>query len=321
MAKKIEVRLRDEGTVIEGTLTETSDWRRQLQDRPCPETLRWRCPCGAGIDTATMPRGRFYGVTGGYFVQCPGCGRWYLHHLALGYVEGCQKERSIPDEFHKGRPDEGDLLRGLLADPEDAALPRVYADYLEERGDARAEALRLKCALEGAPEGDPRRRGLLARLEQLRPGLDAGWFALVVRLGPAALGLIGCPTSDLAELPQRLLAAGVNVRPPGLVQDGDYVVFCISCPDGPTPGTRQAVLRCAGRTVAPVALVLTRAELIDNDSLRDLVTVQEMELLSQVLPRPEVERLPLYYDFDPGLARKLLSRICEGPAMVTCSGG
>ena len=248
MGKKIEVRLRDEGTVIEGTLTETNDLTWQLQYRPFPETLRWRCPCGAEIDTGTMHRGRFYDdFMGGYFLQCAGCGRWYRHRPASGYVEGVQRERPIPDEFLRRMPDEGGLLRGILAEPEDVSLWAVYADYLEERGDARAEALRLKCAIGGMTEGDPRRGELVARLEQLRPALDAEWFALVIRLGPAALCLIGCPTTDLADLPQQLPASGLIVRPPGDVQNGDYVVFCISCPDGPQPSTREALLRCAGR--------------------------------------------------------------------------
>jgi len=324
MGKKIEVRLHDQCIVIEGTLSEGNDPWWQLNHRPHSETLRWRCPCGVDIDTATMPSGRFYvvrDVKGGYLLQCPGCRRWYMHYCALGYVEGGQTEKSITDAlFHKA-PAECGFIRGILAAPEDDVLPRVYADYLEERGDSRAEALRLKCAIADIPEGDLRHGELLARLEQLRPALDAEWFALVVRLGPAALCLIGCPASDLAELPKQLPGAGVNVRPPGVVRNGDYVAFCISCPDGPMPGTLEAVLRCAGRTVAPVAIVLTRAELIDNDSLRELVTAEEMELLSRVIPRQEVERLPLYYGFDPGLARKLLSRVSEGPPMITCNGG
>jgi uncharacterized protein (TIGR02996 family) len=325
MGKKIEVRLRDENTVIEGTLTETNDLYWRLDHPLFPTTLQWalqwRCPCGTQIDTATIPRGRFYSVTGGYFLQCPGCGRWYMHHLSAGYVEAERKERVIPDELLKRMPDEAGFLRSILAQPQDALLWGVYADYLEKREDARAEALRLKGALAAIAEGDPRRGDLLARLEQLRPALDAEWFALVVRLGPAALCLIGSPATDLADLPRRLPAAGVNVRPFGVVENGDYVVFCISCPDGPTPGTREALLRCAGHTVAPVAIVLTRAEVIDDDSLRDLVTLEEIELLSQVIPGQEVERLPLYYDFDPGLPRKLLTRIYEGPAMIPCSGG
>jgi uncharacterized protein (TIGR02996 family) len=244
-----------------------------------------------------------------------------MHHLALEYVEGGHQARSIPTQRLKRMPDEGGFLGAILAAPDDLALRLIYADFLEERGDARAEALRLKCAIASISEGDPRCGELAARLEQVRPSLDAEWFALVVRLGPAALCLVGSPERDLAELPQQLPALGINVRPPTLVQNGDYVVFCISCADGPTPGTRDAVRRCAGRTIAPVAIVLTRAEVIDDASLRDLVTLEEMELLSRVIPRQEVERLPLYYDFDPNLARKLLARVSEGPTMILCGGG
>ncbi len=321
MAKKIEVHLCDEAIVIEGTLTETNDpWRWQVQHRPCPETLQWRCPCGAEIDTATIPSGRFYVVTGGYLLRCPRCGRWYMHHLTLGYVEAGPKESNVAHELRKRMPDEHGFLSAILAAPDDVALHLIYADFLEERGDARAEALRLKCAMATIPEGEPRCAELVARLEQLRPTLDPEWFALVVRLGPAAVCLIGSPEYDLAELPQRLPASGVNVRPPGIVQDGDYVVFCISCLDGPTAGTQEAMRRCGGRTLAPVAIVLTRADMVDNDSLRDLVTAQWMEWLSQVIPSEQVERLPLYYDFDPSLARKLLARIYAGPAMIPCGG-
>jgi uncharacterized protein (TIGR02996 family) len=320
MGQEIEVRLRDEGIVIQGTRTSTEGWTWLHQHRPCAETLKWRCPCGAEIDTATIRSGGFYSVPGGYFLRCPDCARWYLHHLDLGYVEGARREGADPDGLLHRMPDEAGFLLGILAAPEDAVLRGVYADYLEERGDARAAALRLKCEIATIAEGDPRRAEMLARLEQLRPDLDAEWFALVIRLGPVALCLIGSPDSDLADLPQHLQAAGVSVRPAGVVRNGDYVVFCISCPDGPTSATREAVLRCAGRTVAPVAIVLTRAELLENDSLRELVTMEEMELLSLVLPRDEVERLPLYWDFDPGLARKLLALISAGPTMITCSG-
>src|SRR5947207_13254878 len=41
-----------------------------------------------------------------------------------------------------GMIEEEAFLRALLASPEDAALHGVYADWLEERGDARAAYLR-----------------------------------------------------------------------------------------------------------------------------------------------------------------------------------
>ncbi len=89
-----------------------------------------------------------------------------------------------------------------------------------------------------------------------------------------ALRLIG-GSGDLADLPQRLQDEGIDVRLPEVIQDADYVAFCISCTDGPTPATSQAVELCAGRTVAAVAIVLTNYALLDDDSLRELVTVEE----------------------------------------------
>lgn len=326
MGDKIKVRLRDDSTAIEATVIEVTPSDRnykwwQLGKRPCLEGLRWRCPCGLEIDTSTMSNGRFFNlVADGYLLLCPNCGRWYLHHRALGYVEGGHKERSIADGLFKTRPDEYGFIREVLAAPDNTDLLCVYADYLEERGDVRGEALRLKSKMASLPEADPRRGQLLARLEQLPSILDPEWFALVVRLGPATLVLAGCPASDLAELPEWLSAAGINSRPSGVVQDGDYVIYCMNCSQGIMPGTVEAVMRCAGRAIAPVAIVLTKAELIDDASLRDFVTMEEMELLSRILPPGHVETLPLYYDFDPGLARKLLSRISEGPTIITCGG-
>src|SRR5262249_947119 len=97
-----------------------------------------------------------YRVEGGYFLPCPGCGRWYMHHCALGYVEGVQKERSIPDALVERMPDECGFIRAILADPHDAALRSVYADSLEHPPDARSEALRIKCEMASIPEGDGR---------------------------------------------------------------------------------------------------------------------------------------------------------------------
>jgi hypothetical protein len=135
------------------------------------------------------------------------------------------------------------------------------------------------------------------------------------------LSLVGCSERDLADVPERLRSSGLNIRPFGAVSDGDSVVFCISCVDGPTDGTLQSLAWCAGRTIVSVAIVLTRAELVDDDSIRELVTVEEMELLSRIIPYQEVERLLLLYDFDPGLVDKIRSRMSEESRAVSCSVG
>jgi uncharacterized protein (TIGR02996 family) len=65
---------------------------------------------------------------------------------------------------------EAPFLSAIKANPDDAVARLVYADWLEERGDARSEFLRLQV------ESD-RMRG---RLHELRQQLDPRWLATVV---------------------------------------------------------------------------------------------------------------------------------------------
>src|SRR5262245_58553150 len=76
-------------------------------------------------------------------------------------------------------PDESAFLRGLLASPDDNDLRRVYADWLEERGDPRGTFLRLEAALHQCEPGA--RPELCERLHPARRPLDARWVALVER--------------------------------------------------------------------------------------------------------------------------------------------
>lgn len=131
------------------------------------------------------------------------------------------------------------------------------------------------------------------------------------------LSLIG-GERDVADLPQFLRDANFNIRPPDAIRNGDYVAFCIACTDGPTEGTRQSILGCAGLTIRPVGIILTRAELVDDDSLRSLVTCEEMELLSLILPCSEADSLLVLYDFDPNLISKISSRLRESTGAITC---
>jgi uncharacterized protein (TIGR02996 family) len=74
--------------------------------------------------------------------------------------------------------DETAFLRGLVANPNDNDLRRVYADWLEERGDPRSHFLRLEVALH---ESEPRAPELREQLHQARRSLDVRWVALVER--------------------------------------------------------------------------------------------------------------------------------------------
>jgi uncharacterized protein (TIGR02996 family) len=76
--------------------------------------------------------------------------------------------------------DEATFLDGLWADPEDDELRLVFADWLEEHGDPRAELLRALVALRQAADAS-RRAELAARIGELRAGVDAAWLAAAVR--------------------------------------------------------------------------------------------------------------------------------------------
>src|SRR5262245_38486286 len=58
------------------------------------------------------------------------------------------------------------FLRAIAAEPGDDTVRLVYADWLEERGDPRAEFLRLEHKLGPGPRLDPRRLVLADRLEE-----------------------------------------------------------------------------------------------------------------------------------------------------------
>src|SRR3712207_3456925 len=71
------------------------------------------------------------------------------------------------------------LLQAIIEHPEDDELRLVYADWLEEHGDsARAEFIRVQCALARMAEDDDRLWGLRAREHQLLEGHEKDWFPL-----------------------------------------------------------------------------------------------------------------------------------------------
>jgi uncharacterized protein (TIGR02996 family) len=76
--------------------------------------------------------------------------------------------------------EEAGFIQSILADPRNAFPRLVYADWLEERGDAdsarRAEYLRVECALDASPSGSHQRRRLQSRLLQLRGEVGDDWW-------------------------------------------------------------------------------------------------------------------------------------------------
>ena len=81
-------------------------------------------------------------------------------------------------------PDQRALFQALLDAPDDDAPRLVYADWLEENGEAdRAEFIRVGCALAGIPEDDPRRKQLDRREQQLRDQHEDAWKSALRQLG------------------------------------------------------------------------------------------------------------------------------------------
>jgi len=67
------------------------------------------------------------------------------------------------------------FIDAIAEDPDDDTARLVYADWLEERGDPRAEYLRLEAELATSISGD-RRKQAVGRMRQLRRRLEPQWL-------------------------------------------------------------------------------------------------------------------------------------------------
>jgi uncharacterized protein (TIGR02996 family) len=79
--------------------------------------------------------------------------------------------------------DDRSFIRAILAEPGNISLRLVYADWLEEQdgGDSLrfAEYIRVECEMDGLPPKHPKRRGLNARLREIRAAVsDDRWREL-----------------------------------------------------------------------------------------------------------------------------------------------
>ena len=73
------------------------------------------------------------------------------------------------------------FLRRIFEQPDDLPLRLVYADWLEEQGDARGELIRLRGELASLGSKDPRRVALQKREKQLAGQCDQDWLMLLER--------------------------------------------------------------------------------------------------------------------------------------------
>src|SRR5689334_11806572 len=68
------------------------------------------------------------------------------------------------------------FLQAICDNPDDDAPRLVYADWLEERGDAaRAEFIRVQCRMAHLPPDDPHQRGLRDRVQELLRAHGDAW--------------------------------------------------------------------------------------------------------------------------------------------------
>jgi uncharacterized protein (TIGR02996 family) len=74
--------------------------------------------------------------------------------------------------------EEDAFLKAIQANPADDLSRLVYADWLEERGDARSEFLRVHVALRSLPPDHPHRARGEQELSRLRTGIDTDWLTV-----------------------------------------------------------------------------------------------------------------------------------------------
>src|SRR5262249_25691611 len=86
------------------------------------------------------------------------------------------------------------FLRAIADNPTDRATRLVYADWLEERGDPRAEFLRVQYDLAQQISDKARFRDLCHREQELVGQLDAAWIQRVRTYTTAP------PCRDIAQL-------------------------------------------------------------------------------------------------------------------------
>jgi uncharacterized protein (TIGR02996 family) len=77
--------------------------------------------------------------------------------------------------------DERALIESILCRPNDSIAWLVYADWLEERGDARSEFIRTVIALSGTEMDAEAKSRLETRIRERRAEVDPRWLALLDR--------------------------------------------------------------------------------------------------------------------------------------------
>ncbi len=90
---------------------------------------------------------------------------------------------------------EAAFLEAIAAAPLDHAPRYVYADWLEEQFDSRAEYLRLACQWSELSVTDPARDACQIRMQELVRRITPSWLSQVVDVAP-----LNCPAAQPSDL-------------------------------------------------------------------------------------------------------------------------
>lgn len=74
-------------------------------------------------------------------------------------------------------PSESTFINAIRENPEDRTLRLIYADWLDETGDARGSLIRLQCELDRVPMGNPHRHVLQHAIRELCREFQSEWLA------------------------------------------------------------------------------------------------------------------------------------------------
>jgi uncharacterized protein (TIGR02996 family) len=123
------------------------------------------------------------------------------------------------------------FLETIRQNPDEDAPRLVYADWLEEQGDLRAEFLRLEVQRTHVDRLEPGRLAIRNRMKQLRAILDANWVAWVERTNRHLFFWSNALCRHYAEQseigrPLRFIVGGYNLdklRDSRQIRVGDYI--------------------------------------------------------------------------------------------------
>ena len=146
-------------------------------------------------------------------------------------------DRSGPP-YNAGMSDDEAFLAAVAAHPADDTPRLVYADWLDDRGDPRAEYVRLEAERHRLkPRDKDRRAELTGRLEALRPLADPHWLPRIDRVRRFTeywsrhdcrlmreQGLVGTPFVQSRVPPQKVAQPGDYIYPLNYAEGVLYVV-------------------------------------------------------------------------------------------------